>query len=306
MLAFTVCGRQAEECVTADVLPKGPFPVERNGELVKHPLNYLLAVEEWGWLDSVIVCKSPGTGMPFYCLDPATWTVVDSIGKIGPGPGELIAPHFIAGARRRMIADNGRRELVWYEGGRIAGKTGLKTGAPVNFPSFYADSLICFIENYPDELVWRLYNYVTGREAVHVAFQDKEKKGKAEQYDFTYATGKNYLAIARLYSNQVLIYDLKDGKAELRHTIRGKTDDGRFYYSAVVRSGDKIYLLNQENVDPAAETGRSRVEVFSLDGRPLECITIPLIADRFLVDGKRGRILFLSPFDDEFIYTLSL
>lgn len=306
LLAICADGQPVEKSNAADVLPKGSFPVEKEGALKKIPLHYLLNIEAWSWFGDRIVCKSSGTDSPFYCLDPVNFSVVDSVGKIGPGPGELIAPHFVSGARRWMVADNGRREIIWYEGGRIVGKTGLKTGAALNAPALYADSLICFIENTPHQLAWRLYNYETGREVTHIAFQDKEQKGKAEQYDFTYATGKNFLAIARLYSDQVFIYEMGNGKTELRHTIRGTTEEGKFYYSSVVCSGDRLYLLNQEEVDLAAGTGRSRIEIYSLDGKPQARIAVPLIADRFLVDRQRGRILLLSPFDDDHVYALSM
>lgn len=301
-LCFLACKNRS----SVDIVDKSPNPVKKTVLLRKSPLNAVLNIERLGLLDSMIVCKSVNTDNLFYCLDRKTFAVIDSMGVKGGGAEEFVAPHFISGAHSWMVADNGRRDIVWKKNGITTRRVPLNIQTTLFNPMFYADSLLCFVENYPNKLIWRLYNYETGETVDKVVFKDEDEKENASLNDFTYGIGTDYLAIAQLNFNKIFIYERKNEKMELRHIVRGEEVSGKLYYSNIACSHNRIYALYQGNVNLENQTGKSLIEVYSLDGKLLESLEIDIIADRFLLDEENNRILLLSPFDDDNIYFLSL
>lgn len=289
-----------------NIINKNLNPIVKDVLLQKVQLDAVLGIESLSLCDSMIICKSANTDRFFYSMDRKTFAVVDSMGIKGGAADEFVAPHIVFGANDLMIVDNGKRDIVWRKDGVMIRKVPLKIQSTLSDPKFYSDSLICFIENYPNELNWELYNYETGKIVDKVTFKDEEQKGNAFIYDFTYCIGPNYLVIAQLKFNKIFIYEMKNKQMELRNIVKGSESEGRFYYSNITCSSDRIYALYQGNVDLKNQTGESVIEVYSLDGELLEVLRMNIVADRFLLDQENNWIVLLSPFDDDHIYLTSL
>lgn len=299
---FSACQDQPK----VNMVNKSSDPIVKNVRLEKIPLNAILNIESLSLLDSVIVCKSASTDRLFYHLDKNTFAVVDSMGIKGSGADDFVAPHFVAGATDWMVVDNGKRDIIWRKDNATMRKVLLNIQSALSYPKFYSDSLMCFIENYPNELIWELYNYETGRIIDKIVFKDEKQEGNASKYDFTYCVGLNYLAIAQLRFNKIFIYEMKNAKMELQTIVEGDEAEGHFYYSNIICSRDRIYALYQGAINLENRTGESVIEVYSKEGTLLELLKTNIIADRFLLDEACARILLLSPFDDNHIYRMSL
>lgn len=299
---FSACQNQSK----VNTINKNLEPIVKDASLQKVPIDAVLGIESMSILDSMIVCRSANTDRLFYCLDRKTFAVIDSMGTKGGGADEFVAPHFVAGANDWMIVDNGKRDIVWVKENVKIRKVPLNIQSTLSAPMLYSDSLMCFIENYPNELIWELYNYETGKIVDKVTFKDEEQKGNAYLYDFAYGIGPDYLAIAQLNFNKIFIYKMKNKKMELRSIVQGIEEEGKLYYSNITCLQDRIYALYQGHVDLDNKTGESVIEVYSLDGELLELLKTNIIADRFLLDKENNRILLLSPFDDDHIYWVSL
>lgn len=304
LVAFCFSACQDDSKVT--IINKNLGAVVKNVSLQKVPLNAVLAIESLSLLDSIIVCKSANTDRFFYSLNKNTFAVVDSMGIKGGGADEFVAPHLVTGANDWMVVDNGKRDITWRKDGVAIRKVPLNIQSTLCDPKFYSDSLMCFIENYPNELIWELYDYETGKIIDKVIFKDEQQKGNASIYDFTYDIRPNQLVIAQLKFNKIFIYKMKNKKMELQSIVKGDEKEGNFYYSSIICSRDRIYALYQGNIDLNSQTGESVIEVYSWNGELLELLNTNIIVDRFLLDEENNRILLLSPFDDDHIYWVSL
>ena len=78
----------------------------------------------------------------------------------------------------------------------------------------------------------------------------------------------------------------------------GYTQKDKLYYSDVVCCENCFYLLSQQQVDMEKGIGYSTIEIYDMEGQPLVCIDLDIVAHRMLIDEKNKKIILLSPLDD--------
>lgn len=262
--------------------------------------NAILSIDEWLLDDTLVVCTTSNNLYCFYRLHADNFNLIDSLGKRGNGPDELVYPHMsLCSPGNYYVVDNGKKSSYILNKDSIVRMPDEKRSRLSALPRLMDYPFVGYVENYRSRKVWKKQNISTGVVIDSLCIGSIEDLDTVST-DFFWNWGDSgrRVILGFLNQNQFAVGVL-DASVTMHWTLfTADTKVDKQYYSDVACGEKYFYLLSQQNVDMKKKSGYSMVEVYSYDGQPQMRVQLDIIARRMLIDEAKNRILFLSPLDD--------
>lgn len=256
-----------------------------------------ITIESWLISNDMIVCKTAFTDSVYHTLDLSTMKHLASFGKIGHGHNEWIAPNIFAKTGNKLaVFDNANRTIYDITNYAISvdRKTSIKDA--MNDIKTIMYPYVGYTTVTPNEICLKIVNIEKDILTDSISFKDTEGEGKASQYEFAWGYDNGRIVIAHLYKDAYMTCKVNDeGKITEKdyYLSNGKNEKQDMYYSDAT-CGDDIYLLSQKQVDTETLKGKSEIEVYDYNGKPIKKFLLDFIAEKILLDKKGRRLLLVS------------
>lgn len=273
-------------------------------------LPAVIEMMEWCLDDSLLHFKSVDTEYFFYTFNLSDFSLVDSCGKRGQGPDEWLFPRMtIMSDGSRLIMDSGKKGFYRMKNGEISKLASYKQYDNVTNMDVYKYPLIGYMNHFPREVSWKLYDVEKGMTRDSIRYLDETNEGKAllqHEFFWDFTTGDK-VVLAHLYRDQYTILQLQDDTIGNVHIYRGSDESssvGGYYYGDVECTDKYIFLLSHKR-QMKGQRDAMEVEVYDHNGNPVRLLKLGIAAQHMLLDKPRRRLLFLSPADD-YVYVADL
>lgn len=271
-----------------------------NKTSVKVDLNPQWGIDELtGIKDGSLVCKSSQGEYFYYVFNIKDFSLEKSFGVRGNGKDEWGAPCLLLSQERGIsyVLDNAKDKMTILKDYSISEVTASPFNGVANQPKLFGKYL-CFADEKPNKIVFRLNEFKTNKNLAFVEFEDKQNKGNSYLDAFVYDINDEFVVLAQNLKDCFEVYRLSPD-SRLRQVCEvkgdGLTDEDKYiYYSSVVINGDNVYLLSQRHVDISNQSGYSSIEVYGLDGKALRNIRLDFIASHMVMNAADHTLYLLS------------
>ncbi len=247
------------------------FAIATSVETESIQLPDSISIKDWVNSKNEILCLTEKADYTFSILSLDSLKPLNSFGKRGHGPQEMVSPHVLVSDNGKFsVLDNGKRKI--YEMGNMqwTNEKDISSFDTFNLPKVFGDSLIVYQEATPNVLRLKVYNPAASGAQTVTSFPETEDADNSDLFDFVFDTHKNLIVTANLYADKFTIMETgKDIKPIRKTEISGndRFNPNRIVYSDII-CDDVIYLLCQENVDVNDYSGFSTIEIYDYSGNP--------------------------------------
>lgn len=304
LLCLLACQHNANKQI--DMVPKSEeFAEVMTADFGSIEVPVLASVSGMTLVDGTLYLTANGSPYATYSVDASTMQCIDSLFRIGEGPGEYLRAQFTRmGDGRFFITDNNRmrwllasRDTI-FESGNLT-RDVVNDLKEVDFP------VMGYVDLKPDGMWLRLRDFRSGEnlDSLYVPNYTAREESLNDSFvwDIDSTTGDFVLAFIdhnRLITGKISSAGINDVRA-----FEGTSAEGKMYYTDARIVNGKIYVLSQKDVDIESVSGNSAVEIYSLNGNPLKRINLPSIA-QFMCVGTDGTHIILSSATSDILYVL--
>lgn len=299
ILVFASCKNRERKDTT--ILNSKNFAIVTSAKTESIQLPDSISIKDWVNSEDEILCLTEKADYTFSILSLNSLKPLNSFGKRGHGPQEMMHPHVLVSDNGNFsVLDNGKRKIYEIENMQWTNEKDIYSSDAFNLPKVFGDSLIVYQEATPNVLRLKVYNPTASATQTVTSFPETENADNSDLFDFVFDTHENLIVTANLYADKFTIIEIgKDTKPIRKTKISGndRFNPNRIAYSDII-CDDVIYLLCQENVDVNDYSGFSTIEIYDYSGNPVKKINLDIIADKVILDKERQRIICTSPSDE--------
>ena len=265
-------------------------------------------IEDWGIVDSILICKNSGDNPYYYVLSSTDFDVIGKFGRKGKGENEWMSPHLLmVDDYTYSVIDNvrwGIYDVVKKDSSYvIQKKIDLNVQNPLNAVKSISRSNFAYITYTPKEVLWKIGTLTDNLSTVDSVLVYKEQgEDNSMLYDFSYDVGAGYVVFAFLHLDRLMISSISDSCRVIpKYLLQGDGEDrteADVYYTDVLCKKN-VYLLSQRDVKISDMSGTSSIEVYDYDGNPIKKIVLDIIASNMLYDEVQRKVILRTPMDND-------
>lgn len=301
------CVSQQKDLSNESLTKSDTFPKRTEVELTADEFPATMYIEGLSLTDSILTLKGRDGNRMVYTYNIYSHELLDSMLVKGQGPNEYTMPEIVILENGRLlVADNTKQKWDLWASDSII-QTGKMPFEMSNRMNDIAFPVVGFIEGSPLELIFKIQDLIKDEVVDSLVIENIEIGGRSKNSLFSWGKidGENKLVLGFTYINDLMMVDLEDNKIVRTKKLIGKTEDNHRYYSAINSVNNKIYALTQKDKiykEPNIYEGTSVIEVYDIEGNPLEEIILPISASLMSVDGKSNTVVLLGSADDNIYY----
>lgn len=239
-------------------------------------------------VDSLIVCHTESESPVYICYNASDFEKKKEFGTIGRGYNEWIKPHLVARTNNGYdIFDNGKNSILRYSNDSLVSEVAYKKMVAVNNPHIINKKYSGYTYLEPNKTALVIYDADTYELTDEFAFEDKEQKGNAINWDFIWDGKENCIVIGHLYKKEFYVIEMNH-MGKISQCIRYIGDyafdpEKHMYYSDVNISNGLIYLLSQQHVNLETGNGYSEIDIFDKSGKHIKKMILDVVAQHMCV-----------------------
>jgi hypothetical protein len=266
------------------------------------PTTALFSVDRWCLHNNELVILSRNTDKVLFRLDASTGNVVDSIGRMGEGPDEFVAPELL-NSREIMVADNVKRCVFNVTATGISKADDFGDNIlPINYPFTVDYPYLGYVTKVQTDHVVFLQDITTGEVTDSLNLADSELPQQLSSPDCVVTGNSSHMVCAWQGTEKFWIASVSDHKISQVKKFIGSSEVGntQFYYVGADCGENGFALLSMKGVDPTApDVKPNSVEIYDYDGTPKLKINLNFIAYSMLYDEANNRVFLLSMADEQ-------
>ena len=310
LVLFQAC--TVSEKTGSEILYKSvDFPKSLNLTCTQVELPAVVEMMGWCLDDSLLYFRSTDTEYFFYTFRLSDFSLVDSCGRKGQGPNEWLFPRMTTmpdGGLFIMDSSN-KRGFYRMKNQEVTRLASCKNFDNVSDMQIYKYPLIGYMNFFPREVSWKLYDVEAGLTKDSIRYLDESNKGQAlQQHEFFWNfAADDKVVLAHLYRDEYTVLQLKGDTINSVQICQGDdyTDSSNGFYYGDVECSDKYIFLLSHKRQTKSKRNATEVEVYDYQGNPVCLLKLGIAAQHMLLDRPRQRLLFLSP-DDDYVYVANL